>query len=669
MPTRWHLKRSMLAVLGIMLLAALLNLMNISAIGDANTYYTAAIKAMLQSPSNFFFVAAEPGASVSIDKPPLGLWLQALSALFLGVNGFAVVLPQILAGILSVPLLYGLVSRWFGVGAGLVAALVMAIMPVSVAVQRNNTMDATLIFTLLLATWAFIRATETGKFRWLMLGGVLVGLGFNIKMLQAFLPLPALYAVYFWGAKHAWGKKLVHLAATSLVLLAVSLAWVVAVDLTPPENRPYVGGSETNSALELALGYNGLQRLLGAVGARPNNASDNANTAGAGQNLPPTGSPPWMNANGQGFVSAMGAPNAGGMFAEEVGTAGVLRLFSSPLDNETGWFLPLGLFSLGLLVLAERPRLPLSIRHQAALLWGGCLLTEIVFFSMAGFFHAYYLAMLTPPLAALVGIGFMRLWGMYQQDRFRGGIALLGALGLTLIYQISIAARYSDMPTWLILPVVAWAMGSILLLAGRFMPRWLHASGMGLGAMVLSLMLIPGLWTAAGSLQSTTNAVLPSAYGGMASMLGRGGMPPLPSLANNTGAGGALPLDGDGAQAGFAGEINQALLEYLEANTTGMRWMMAVASSQQGSGYVLASGRGVLYMGGFNGSDPVISTEQLQTYVATGALRYVLTMGPVGWRLPFMDGQSAIYEWVSDKCSTVSDLSVNGATLYDCAAS
>src|SRR5664279_2760181 len=141
---------AMILLMGIIVLAAALNFINIKAVGEANVYYTAAVKSMLESPKNFFFVAAEPGGSVSVDKPPLGLWLQAISALIFGVSGFAVVLPQILAGIFAIPLLYHLVKKYFGAAAGLIAALVLALTPVAIATQRNNTMDATLVFMLLL---------------------------------------------------------------------------------------------------------------------------------------------------------------------------------------------------------------------------------------------------------------------------------------------------------------------------------------------------------------------------------------------------------------------------------------------------------------------------------------------------------------------------------------
>ncbi|HUN05048.1 MAG TPA: glycosyltransferase family 39 protein [Aggregatilineales bacterium] len=657
-----------IAVVGIMLLAALLNFINIDSIGQANTYYTAAIEAMLQSPSNFFFAAAEPGGSVTIDKPPVGLWLQAISAFFLGVSGFSVVLPQILAGIFSVPLLYALIKRYFGTGAGLIAALVMAIMPVSVAVQRNNTMDATLIFTLLLAAWAFIQATEHGKLKWLLLGAALVGIGFNIKMMQAFLPLPAFYGLYFLGSKVAWRTRIVHLVVTTVLLLAVSLSWIIVVDLVPAENRPYVGSSQTNSALELAVGYNGIQRLLGGTGRAPanrqNDGQGSTTNAIPGTGTDGQGFAPPVGANGQPMPPPAGAPGAGGgMFANEVGTASVVRLFTQPLDNEIGWLLPFGLLSIGLLAVASRPRLPLSTAHKGVILWGGWLVTQVVFFSVAGFFHAYYLAMLTPPLAALVGIGVMRLWEGYPGRRWLSWSLLIGFAAATLAWQASIAAGYINSVTWMLVPAVTLALGTLILIGTRLLPQLSRYAIVGLACVVITLTVVPAVWTGLSSAQTSANVNLPSAYSGTQSQgAGPGGanLPP------------GAPAGQDGNPAnrpggGFGGGVDQTLLTYLQANTAGMRWMMAVGSSQQGAGYVLETGRGVLYMGGFSGQDRVVNAESLQAYVDAGDLRYVLG-GRSGQSRAGMSTDTSIQTWLESSCAVVTDLNLSSGTLFDCAA-
>src|SRR5918999_485616 len=244
----WHA-----LVLGaILVLSAFLNLHGLTGEGHPNSYYSAAVKNMLTSWSNFFFVSFDAGF-VTVDKPPLGLWIQAASAWLSGFNGLALLLPQAIAGVLSVAVLYHLVRRTFGPVAGLLSALALAVTPIMVATSRNNTMDMLVVLAVLLAAWAFIVAAEKGSLGLLLVGAAIVGLGFNVKTLQAFLVLPAFYLLYLLAARTTWWRRIMHLAAATLVLFAVSLSWAVAVDLTPEDQRPYVGGSEGDSALNLAF--------------------------------------------------------------------------------------------------------------------------------------------------------------------------------------------------------------------------------------------------------------------------------------------------------------------------------------------------------------------------------------------------------------------------------
>ncbi len=254
----WH----RIALAAVLMLSAFLNLLWLPSEGYGNTYYAATVKSMLASWSNFFFASYDAGF-VSVDKPPLRLWIQAASAWLFGFSGPSILLPQAIAGVLSVAVLYHLVRRSFGPMAGLLAALALAVTPISVAVQRNNVMDALLILALLLAAWAFVVAAERGSLQWLLLGAFVVGLGFNIKMLQAFLVLPAFYLLYLLATRTTWRQRFLHLGAATVVLVVVSLSWAVAVDLTPAGERPYVGSSPDDSVLGLVLGYNGFDRLLG----------------------------------------------------------------------------------------------------------------------------------------------------------------------------------------------------------------------------------------------------------------------------------------------------------------------------------------------------------------------------------------------------------------------
>lgn len=682
-----------LLALALMAASLTLHLVNVGSLGDANVYYTAAVKSMLGSWSNFFFVAAEPGGSVTVDKPPLGLWVEALFASVLGVSGFSTSLPNILAGVLSVGLLYHLVEKQMGKLAGLTAALAMTLTPVFLATNRNNTMDSLLVFTLLLAAWAFIKATEAGKLRWLLLGALLVGLGFNIKMLQAFLPLPAFYALYFFGSKEGWFKKMFHLGISSLLLVVVSLSWAVVVDVVPAESRPYIGSSGNNTVMGLIFGHNGAARLgnLLGMGNSPQHGPSPAPDSGAGAppqpGNPPAGQPrlpqgpppaaleacqgktqgascsftspngntingscitppnqtslacapqgmiPQNNQNpGQAPINPPnGQPNGqpGGVpFSNETGSPGVLRFFTSPLSKQMSWLLPIAMIALLLSAFAAPLRLPLRAEHKALLLWGGWLLTCLVFFSaVSGIFHAYYAIMLAPALGGMVGIGIAQFYRWSERSRWAtAGLAVAAAV--TLGFQFFAAAQYGAFSAWMLGTGLLLGLGTLLAFVSR---RAAYAVILG------AMLAIPAWWSGMTVLYSL-NHNLPTAYEGQ----NAAPMPP----------GGERPS-------------NDALLDFLQANTQGVEYLVAVPSAQQGALLVIATGRPVLYMGGFGGQDEVVTAADLQAMVAGGELRYVLYGGEKGQK-------AEIADWLAASCQTVNDIpsmqnpSQPGITLYDC---
>src|SRR5438067_1035651 len=288
--------RYRVALGGILLISIVMNFYELGKNGFGS-YYPAAVRSMLDNWHNFFFVAYDPGGFVSIDKPPVGFWLEAASAKIFGFNAVSILLPQALAGVLSVWLLYSLVRRHFGVIAGLLAALALALSPISILTNRNVTIDSTLTLVLLLGAWTVLKAAETGRLRWLLLTALIVGIGFNIKTLEAYLVVPAYGLLYLLAAPHRLRKRIGHLALAGVLLLAVSLSWVVAVDLTPASQRPYVGSTQDNSELSLALGYNGIQRLLGSFGGFG---------GGSSANRPSNGTPPSGNTSGTGTSSTPG---------------------------------------------------------------------------------------------------------------------------------------------------------------------------------------------------------------------------------------------------------------------------------------------------------------------------------------------------------------------------
>jgi 4-amino-4-deoxy-L-arabinose transferase-like glycosyltransferase len=679
-----------LSLLGVLLLAAFLNVFRLSQQGYGNAYYTAAVKSMVQNWHAFFFASFDAAGFVTVDKPPLGLWIQAASAKLFGVSGLSVILPQAVAGVLSVAVLYHLVRRTWGVVAGLLAALALALSPISVVTSRTNNLDSLLVLTVLLAAWAVVRATETGRLWWLLLGFGLVGLGFNIKMMQAFLVLPALGALYVLAARTGWWRRIVHLAAASAVLAVVSLSWAVVVDLTPADARPYVGSSETNSAIDLILGYNGLQRLLGRGGPGDGGAQPAGSAAQA--LAPPTeavdgqgGAPPDQPTNG--FYLYGGGPGGGGPGGGgETGEKGPFRLLSQQLGGQIGWLLPFAVIGFAGAVWLVRPRLSLDERAGSLVLWGVWFLTMVVFFSVAGFFHRYYLVMLAPAVAALCGIGAVALWRLYR-GRGLGGWLLPAAIVATAAVQMHILGDYPDWRGRLA-PVVLGLGGvlAVALVVARLRPslRVLRSPALALTLGVPALLAAPAAWAGVSVWQDGGNTNLPAAGPSERGF----GMP--------------------GGRGGPPGEAdNAALIAYLERNRGDATFLVATSSTMEAAPIILATGEPVMAMGGFSGGDPILTVDELASLISEGAVRFFLAGGrggpgdgnrviqggadqqmeppespadsvpaegsSTGEPAPVvgpMGGGGSAMSWVTEHCTAVAAEAIGGDSnqLYDCAA-
>jgi len=643
-----------LALSLIILLGAFLRFYQLGTYSIGNIYYAATVKSMLTSWHNFFFAAFEPGGSVSVDKPPLGFWVQALSAYFLGVNGFALALPNALAGMLSIPLLYSLVKKQFGVWAALIAALVLAVVPVAVSTERNNTIDGSLVFVLLLAVWAVWRSVASGKSRYLLLSTFIVGLGFNIKMLQAYMILPAIYTLYLFGAKHSWWKRILHLAVASLLMLVVSLSWAVIVDLTPAEDRPYVGSSTDNTEMELIVGHNGLSRLFAQTRRGPANArADRPAAAGytqpnqpvrpslqsygaqpgqyqapysqpgqvpLGQPLlpPAVGGQPGQAIDEPQVNPAGNQPNGDPGQSSEVGRAGVLRLFTEPLVTEASWLLPMALLGILLVLGMMGWKWPLSEKHLAVVLWAGWLLPVALYFMFTtGLFHAYYLIMLGPPLAALVGATVWALGRLLQNRRWLGWVFTALFTGLTLAFEIFTLKNYPQYArTVTAFSLIFWLAG-ILLLAWRA-NGWM--SKLALGLVILGLIVAPLIWSGLTTFSRSADVALPKAG---------------PGNDNQR----------QNRSTDFLTPVQQKILAYVETNTPAEGYLLATPNAREASSYILSTGRPVLTFGGFIGSDNIIDVTGVAQMVANGDLRFILDTGELS------NSKPEIAAWVRQSCT------------------
>jgi len=598
-----NLTVSKLLVIIIMGLSLGLSLVNIRTIGDANAYYTAAVKSMLQSWHNFFFIAAEPGGGVSVDKPPLGLWVEALFGYAFGVNGLALAIPNILAGMLDIPLLYVIMKRYMGELAGVVAALVMTLTPIFVATHRHNTLDGMLVFILLLSAWAFVNATEaeTRQLHWLLLGGFLIGVGFNIKMMQALLPVPALYALYFLGSHEKWLRKVFNLFLASLLFAVVSPSWVVIVDRVPADQRPFVGSTVSNRVMELIFDYNAAKRIFDP-NALP--ASDTQATQEV-QNLPPL---PRFNGSSVSYIQQTGKP-------------GIFRFFIPPLSRQMSWLLPFALISVVLALIGARVKLPVeSAIHKALILWGGWLLTCLVFFSIiSGIFHPYYIMIAVPAFCAMVAVGYTLLWNWGAEKKWRGILLLLSAL-VTLLFQYMVMEQFKDRSYLSVAAGVLLVIGGILMFTRR---RSAYL------AVLSAMLIVPAYWSMMTAF-SNANQTFPTAYQGGTQTIGSTFVENDPNLS-----------------------ANQRILAYLQSNTQDVKYLVAVPSALQGMPLVLTSERPVFYMGGFSGLDHVVDAQGLKEMVARGQLRYILYAE--FFRRPGGSGRGNVdvLKWLKSSCYVV----------------
>src|SRR5919198_1103123 len=355
------------SLVAVVALAAALCLWDLTISGYANGYYAAAARAASESVKAWFFGALDPGSFITVDKPPLSLWLIGLSARTLGFSSFSILLPEALCTVGAVGLLYATVRRGFGPAAGLVAASALALTPVTVAIGRVNNPDALLVLLMVAAAALLMRAVDSGRTKHLAWCGALVGLAFMTKMLQGWMIVPALGAVYLLAGPPRLLTRLRQLAIAAVTMIAVSAAWPLAVTLWPG-SKPYIGGSTDGSVWDLILGYNGFGRLTGAE-------------------------------------DGMGG---GGSFG---GSPGLWRMFNEQVGGQVAWLLPLAAVSLvaGLWLTRRAPR---TDRRRAAWLLFGiwALVHVVVFSSQQGIFHPYYVSALAPAVAALAGAGVVSLW-------------------------------------------------------------------------------------------------------------------------------------------------------------------------------------------------------------------------------------------------------------------
>jgi 4-amino-4-deoxy-L-arabinose transferase-like glycosyltransferase len=499
-----------------------------------------------------------------------------------GLSSWSILLPQALAGVATVVVLYRSVRRWMGAPAGLMAAAAMALAPVAVVMFRYNNPDALLVLLAVSALAMGFRAVESGRLPWLLGAFALTGLAFLTKTTQALLVVPALGFAYLVAAPIRLRRRFVHLALGLVVLAAAAGWWIAAVQLTPAAARPYTAGTVGNSPLEYALfGYNGIERLAGDSNSGP----------------------------GDGFG----------------GSAGWTRVFNNEVGGQVSWLVPAAALGLAAGLWATRRSRRTDPRRAGWLLWGTAFFTQMAIFSfISGVFHPYYTLTLAPVLAALGGAGAVVFWRAYRVGGV-GALLLPASIGLTAAWAAALLWRTPDFAPGLAPAVlgVALAAAGLLLLFRVLRPAGVlpvAAAAVGL-AVLLAGPAAFALETIGQATAGGNPSAGPSVEGAGLALAGPYGtaVPGEGARPDDEGApGGAAPgLEGS--------TVSDGLLAYLEANRGGATWLVATEGSQTTSAIILATGEPAMDMGGFTGGDPVPTAAQLADYMATGRLRFVLS--------------------------------------------
>lgn len=585
------------AILGI---AAGLRLWELDDTGQ-NLFYAAGVRSMLDSWHNFFYVSFDPGGSLAIDKPPLGLWLEAASARAFGFHYWALALPQAMAGIAATWVLYAFVRRSAGGWAAVLSALFLAIAPVSVVTSRNNTFDTLTMLLTLLAACSLSAAVRTGQRRWLLLSAALLGLGFDAKMAEALLPLPAFAIYWLAGNQLSRARALAHAAAFTAVLTVVSFSWITVVGLTPAADRPVIYNGEGNNIWALTFRYNGIDRVLG----RQSQERLRGETGEETFKLLAASVPP---------------------------SRGALRLITSRLANEVGWFLPFA--GVGLVAVVRR-----RFREPEDVLWSAWLVSGAVYFSMAEVALPQYLESITPPLAVLSAIGVIELK------------RLLATLPVVALGACAAAAAYSS---WLLLRnhgdqqlAVAVLVAGVGLVVMATLPRW-KAESRALSAAGLLAVAVGGPWA-----WSLVTVAAPAT--GSATRYPLSGPREVRDYAEAPGGDQPGPSDEDAA------------LRFLQANTSGTRYLVLTERALFGNSarYILQTNRPVLTLDTFAG-DESDATDTISRLVSSGELRYAEL--PSGG--PWDDPLRPLGAWFTGHCE---DLTPQGivplggeSRLFDC---
>ncbi|GAA4367065.1 ArnT family glycosyltransferase [Paeniglutamicibacter cryotolerans] len=594
-----------------------LYLWNLGVNGWANPFYSAAIQAASKSWEAFLFGSFDASNSITVDKPPASLWIPALAVRVFGLNSYSILVPQVLMGLAAFFLLYATVARVAGRPAGLLAGSVLALTPVATLMFRYNNPDALVVLLMTAAAYALCRALQNGKQAvwWMLAAGALLGLGFLTKQLQVLLVVPGFGLAYLLAAPIGWVRRIGHLLAAAAGLVLAAGWWVLLVELWPASARPYIGGSQHNSVLELTFGYNGLGRLSGT--------------------------------------------EDGSVGTRRTLTAGLFRLFGGGFAIQASWLLPAALILLGgtawVLYRTRAWRIPAGRQFTGMVIAFGTwlLLTGLVFTFMRGIIHTYYTVALVPAIGALIGLGSWLLW---RHRKHTGAITMLGAAVAATGFWAWYLTGRGFLQGWggyVAMAALAGAIGLALCARRPANSR-------------VSLILLP----VAAVLAIASALAAPAAYSAATTQVAKTGAiiiaGPRPTIAHHSGFGhhpaGAPTIPGGLVQAPVP---SAAAVRLLREGGDSYRWVAAAIGANNAAGYQLATGLPVMPAGGFNGTDPFPTLAQFKTMVSRGDIHYWIGGGLPEKSHGGSRTSKEINDWVS---ATFIPTEANGTVLYDLTA-
>jgi 4-amino-4-deoxy-L-arabinose transferase-like glycosyltransferase len=652
------------ALAAIVVLAAVLFAWGINR-ADYHSFYANSVRSMTSGWRAFFFGSFDVGNTMAIDKIPGFLWPQTISALIFGFHPWSLVLPQVIEGVVSVLVLYRMVCRWAGVNAALLASAAMLATPVVVGLFHTAVEDPMYTMCVLLAAEATQRAAERGRMRLLMLAGVWVGVGFQAKILLAWVVLPALALVYLVAAPLPVRRRLIHLGAAGLVTVVVSLSWLTAVTLTPAQDRPYVDGTTNNSAYSMAFGYNFLNRFsslgisasstgsvsssqTGSSGGGGGGSAAAGGGAGAGAGTGSHGAAKPQQGTSQG--ASQGAPQAASHSSSQTPAEnGWGKMFSIPLASQVGWLYPLAAIAVAFGLIWRRREPRTDPVRAGFLLWGGWLAMYFLTFSAGSVDgHTYYMGVVALPVAALCGGGIAFMWRAYRTGG-KSAWALPASIAATAAWSGYLSSRFPAFQSWLeptsiVLGAVAAVLLLLLLTLTRWNPRWTSGgriATIGLLSGLAAILITPAVWAA--------QIFSPSLHYTMVGAVG-------PSASDS---GVAAFLDTSGA----LNPEQQRVLTYTEAHQGDAEYTLATTNWGSAFPFILSAGADVLAMGGFTDDVPYPTVTAFQQLIDSGKVRFLLTGGAPNFGTSFgaslaTNTTNQIAAWARAHCAPVT------ASLY-----